>query len=66
MRCANTEAANKYLDEQDRAAVKYESMIQALMDEIEIDYNDLHSRFDRIVKDYGFPLSFEEFVSENL
>lgn len=66
MRCANEESLNAYLDKKDKEEQIYESMIQELVDELQIDYEDLHSRFDKIASRYDFPLKFEDFIKEEL
>jgi len=64
--CANTEALRAYEEKNERLEKEYELVIDELLAELEIDYNNLISRFDNIVKKYDICLSFEEFVKEEL
>lgn len=49
--CANTQALNKYLDEQDRADIALENFLNAISDELsEID--EISNRIRSIANDY--------------
>jgi cyclopropane fatty-acyl-phospholipid synthase-like methyltransferase len=67
-RCANTEALKAHERKLDKDEKIFEAMKEELVDELQMDYEDLHSRFDRIVKAHEFECSynFEDFIAEKL
>ena len=65
-RCVNSEQLAQYEAKVSKEETDYDSMIKELVNELEIDHNEIISRFDKIVDRYGFTLNFEDFVSENL
>ena len=62
----NADALERYEKKINHNQTEFEQMKDELILELEIDYNVLISRFDKIVEPYGFDYKFKEFAKDEL
>lgn len=54
-----------YVNEEDRG-ILFDKMLDELMEKIEIDYEKMKTKFNKITADYGFDYELIDFIKDEL
>ena len=67
MRCANTEAIDRHLEEQNVAEIQYNHFNEAILSTGMVDrYLELEGEYNKIAENYGYDIDFTEWISDNV